>query len=198
MVKAIIFDLDGVLVDATDWHYEALNKALAVFGLGIGREDHLKTFNGLPTSKKLLMMNIPTGLHPIIKELKKKYTKEVVDELCHPDIEKKIMLGELKKKYRLACCSNAIKESVVQMLKNAQIDNYFELILGNDEITNPKPNPEIYLKTFATLGLEPTECLIIEDAFYGIKAAQESGARVLAIKEPKDANLGLFQDLGLL
>lgn len=53
MIKAVLFDMDGVLIDAKDWHYEALNKALGLFGLGISRYDHLHTFDGLPTNVKL-------------------------------------------------------------------------------------------------------------------------------------------------
>jgi beta-phosphoglucomutase-like phosphatase (HAD superfamily) len=55
-IKAIIFDLDGVLVDATEWHYEALNRALGLFGYTIARYEHLTTYNGLPTRKKLEML----------------------------------------------------------------------------------------------------------------------------------------------
>ena len=66
-IKAVIFDLDGVLVDATEWHYEALNRALGLFGYNIARYEHLTTYNGLPTRKKLEMLsvekNFPRGLH---------------------------------------------------------------------------------------------------------------------------------------
>ena len=74
MIKAILFDLDGVLIDATDWHYEALDRALSIFGYKISREDHFKIYNGLPTNEKLKLLSerqgLPLGLHPIIKDLK--------------------------------------------------------------------------------------------------------------------------------
>ena len=56
MIKAVIFDMDGVLIDAKEWHYEALNNALKLFGYKISRHDHLVTFDGLPTRAKLQMM----------------------------------------------------------------------------------------------------------------------------------------------
>ena len=55
-IKAIIFDMDGVLIEAKDWHYEALNRALSLFGMEISRYDHLVTYDGLPTTKKLEML----------------------------------------------------------------------------------------------------------------------------------------------
>ncbi len=61
-IKLILFDLDGVLVEAQDWHYEALNRALELFGMPISRYDHLSTYNGLPTRKKLEMLSVEKGL----------------------------------------------------------------------------------------------------------------------------------------
>jgi HAD superfamily hydrolase (TIGR01509 family) len=195
-MKAIIFDLDGVLIDAKDWHYEALNKALGLFGYRIGRNDHLKIYNGLPTAKKLEIMKIPKGLQSIIKKMKKKYTFEMVEKCCKPDKEKQEMLLNLKivGKYRLACCSNAIKSSVIHMLTKAEILDYFELVLGNDEVKNPKPDPEIYQLAFKKMNLKPKDCLIVEDAPYGIESAKRSGAKVIEISEYRNVNLNLFKD----
>ena len=76
-IKAIVFDMDGVLIEAKDWHYEALNKALRLFGYEISRYDHLVTYDGLPTSKKLEMLSLekglPTGLHQFINQMKQSY-----------------------------------------------------------------------------------------------------------------------------
>ena len=82
-IKAIIFDMDGVLIDAKEWHYEALNKALSLFGYEISRYDHLITYDGLPTKDKLKMLSmergLPEKLHPYINQLKQKYTIERVN-----------------------------------------------------------------------------------------------------------------------
>lgn len=82
MIKAVIFDMDGVLIEAKDWHYEALNKALNLFGHTISRHDHLTTYDGLPTSRKLNMLSVehdlPVELHNFINEMKQAYTMEIV------------------------------------------------------------------------------------------------------------------------
>ncbi len=203
MIKAIIFDLDGVLIDATEWHYEALNQALGIFGKSIGRGDHLSVYNGLPTAKKLERMTergeLPHGLHDIIRNLKRKYTDEQVALNCHPDYEKQILLTHLKNKgYALACCSNAQKYSVMNMLKRAQIDNYFDEIIGNDEGLAPKPAPDIYLEAFERLKIKPSEAVIVEDAPHGIEAAKASGAQVFAVSGYESVNLSLFINFNLV
>ncbi len=74
MIKAIIFDLDGVLIDATQWHFEALNKALHLFGYTITEEEHKNFYNGLPTRKKLEHLSkekgLPLSLHAFINSMK--------------------------------------------------------------------------------------------------------------------------------
>lgn len=203
MIKAIIFDLDGVLVDATSWHYEALNDALKLFGFEIGLEEHLSTYNGLPTAEKLNLLSeskrLPLGLHEIIKILKRKFTDRRVAYLCTPNYQKQIMLSHLKKKeYKLACCSNAQKYSVENMLKSSGIAHFFDLILGNDDGFKPKPAPDIYLAAFKKLKVLPSESLIIEDESHGIEAGKRSGAKVFAVRGFEDVNLSLFIDLNLI
>lgn len=203
MIKAVIFDLDGVLVDATEWHYEALNNALGLFGFEITKEEHVGFYNGLPTTEKLKALSdkkgLPKELHDILKKLKRKYTDEKVAQLCRPAYEKQLMLKAIKNKgYKLACCSNAQKYSVVNMLTFSGIVDFFDLIIGNDEGYLPKPNPDIYLASFEKLGIKPQEAVIIEDAPHGIQAAQASGAKVIAVKGYHDVDLTLFREAKLV
>jgi len=201
-IKAVIFDLDGVLIDATEWHYDALNEALKVFGFEIQRSDHIGIYNGLPTAGKLKLLSekhgLPEGLHAILKSLKRKYTDRKVNIHCAPSYEKQLLLTHLKKKYKLACCSNAQKYSVVNMLKMAEIDHFFDEILGNDEGLPHKPHPDIYLEAFKRLKVSPEEVAIVEDAPHGIAAAKASGALVIEVKGYEDVNIDLFVKAGIL
>lgn len=94
MIKAVIFDLDGVLIDATHWHYEALNKALRLFGYTITEEEHKDFYNGLPTRKKLEHLSrdkgMPVSLHALINLMKQKYTQELIERDCTPDFQNSI------------------------------------------------------------------------------------------------------------
>lgn len=191
MLKGIIFDMDGVLVDATEWHYEALNRALGIFGYTITREEHITTYNGLPTKVKLEMLTkekgLPITLHKFINDLKQRYTSEVINQMCNPDMEKTSMIEKLRRQgYKIVVCSNAIRDSVRNMLERSGLIQFCDFFLSNQDVTNPKPSPEMYLTAINRLGLKPTECLIIEDSPLGIQAARASGAHILKVSGYKE------------
>lgn len=185
-IRAILFDLDGVLVDATEWHYEALNRALALFGYTISRYEHLTTYNGLPTLKKLAMLSVekglPRGLHGIISRIKQKYTREEILRNCTPVFEKEFMIRQLKRDgLQLACCSNSVRESLERMLVASGIVEHFDFLVSNEDVKKPKPDPEMYLLACEKLGVTPQECVIVEDAEHGLEAARKAGAHVCRV-----------------
>jgi len=185
-VTCVLFDLDGVLVDATEWHYVALNRSLRLFGFEISRYEHLSSYNGLPTRKKLEMLTVekglPTAIHGMLNRLKQVYTREEILTKCRPVFEKEYMLSRLKQEgYRLAVCSNAIRDSVQLMIHQSGLDEYFEFLVSNEDVSRPKPDPEIYVTAMARMGVSPEETLIVEDAPHGVEAARRSGAHVCQV-----------------
>ncbi len=199
-IKAVLFDLDGVLVNMPDGHYEALNNVLRLFGTEINKDEHNSYFNGLTTRKKLEELErqgrLPKGLREFINGLKQKHTKQIIPRYCVPDYSKIILLQHLKNKgLKLGCCSNSIKETLHLMLHSAQIFHFFDLIIGNDEVKNSKPHPEIYLTAFDRLKLKPQECIIVEDAPHGIASAKASGGIVYEVRGVEDVNISLFEKL---
>jgi beta-phosphoglucomutase len=191
MIKAIIFDMDGVLIDAKDWHYHSLNKALNFFGEEISRYDHLVTFDGLPTRKKLEMLSkigeLPIGLHSLINDLKQKFTTEMVYSKCQPVFCHQYALSKLKEEgYKLAVCSNSIRRTIEIMMERADLLKYLDFFLSNEDVIKSKPDPEIYINAIKRLNLEPNECLILEDNENGIKAAIESKAHLLKVNSVSD------------
>lgn len=192
-IKAILFDMDGVLIEAKDWHYEALNDALALFGYTITREDHLTTFDGLPTRDKLNLISetsyLPKSLHSFINEMKQQYTKTQIELKCKPLFQHEFALSKLKADgYKLAVCSNSIRASIDNMMGKAALTDYLDLIMSNEDVTKGKPDPEIYTTAMKKLGVEPEECLVLEDNKNGIAAALASGAHLLKIVEVTDVN----------
>lgn len=192
-IKAIIFDMDGVLIDAKDWHYEALNKALGLFGIQISRYDHLVTFDGLPTRDKLEMLSlenkIPRGLHNFVNRLKQEYTMEIVYSKCKPIFYHKFALSTLKSEgYKLVVCSNSVRNSVHIMMEKSGLLKYLDFFISNEDVNKAKPDPEMYIHSIKRLGLEPKECLILEDNENGLKAAYASGANVLKVDGVEDVN----------
>ena len=193
-IRAVIFDLDGVLVDAKDWHFEALNRALCLFGYEISRYDHLVTYDGLPTRKKLEMLSLERGLprplHRFLNELKQIYFMQMVHAKCRPLFQHEYAISRLRSMgYKLVVASNAIRRSVEVMLEKCGLVSYFDFLLSNQDVERPKPDPEIYEKAIARLGLTPDECLVVEDNQKGIRAAAAAGARLLVVKTVNDVTL---------
>ncbi|MBM3270099.1 MAG: HAD family phosphatase [Candidatus Sericytochromatia bacterium] len=185
-IRGVVFDMDGVLIDAKDWHFEALNRALSLFGYAINRYDHLVTFDGLPTRKKLEMLTLerglPRALHGFLNDLKQVYTMEIVNARCKPVFQHEYALSSLKATgFRLAVASNAVRKSVEAMLERANLLPYLDVVLSNQDVQKAKPDPEIYLTAFERLGLPPHECLVVEDNANGIAAAQASGAHLMVV-----------------
>lgn len=190
-IKAVIFDMDGVLIDAKDWHYEALNRALGLYGMEISRYDHLVTYDGLPTKKKLEMLTLerglPKGLHKFINDIKQQYTMELIYTRCKPKFYHEYALSKLRNDgYRLAVCSNSIRKTIEVMMEKAALTEYLEFMLSNEDVANAKPDPEIYIKAISRLGLEPTECLVVEDNEKGVRAARDSGAHLMVVDAVED------------
>jgi beta-phosphoglucomutase len=195
MIKAVVFDMDGVLIEAKDWHYEALNRALRLFGLEISRHDHLTTFDGLPTRRKLQILAtqyyLPEELHEFINDMKQRYTMEIVNTRCKPRFNHEFALSRLKEKgYRLAVASNSIRTTIEIMMERASLQNYLDFIISNQDVKKAKPDPEMYNLAIAKFGIRPEECLIVEDNENGIRAAVASGAHVLEVVDVNEVTYG--------
>lgn len=192
-IKAIVFDMDGVLVDAKDWHYEALNRALGLFGITISRYDHLATYDGLPTRQKLEMLSreqgLPRGLHDFINQLKQIYTLELVHSHCKPVFCHEYALARLAAMgYKLALASNSIRQTVDLMMAKSNLAKYMDLMLSSEDVIKVKPDSEIYLTAASRLGVEPLECLVIEDNENGIRAAEAAGAHLFKVDGVNDVH----------
>lgn len=194
-IRAVVFDMDGVLLDAREWHYEALNRALGWFGHTVGRAEHLARYDGLPTRKKLEMLtaerSLPQGLHAFINERKQAYTQDLLAHRCAPVTEHVNLVSALRQEgYRLALASNSIRRTVEAFTVRSGLRDFFEFTLSADDVVQPKPSPEIYDLALRRLGVAPEECLVVEDNDHGVRAAQASGAHVLRVAGVEEVHLG--------
>lgn len=194
-IKLIIFDLDGVLVDSRDMHYEALNRALRDVAPTyiISRDEHLSTFDGLSTTKKLSLLSergLDPNLHKMIWEKKQTYTNEIIDKEYTVDPRIILILKQLKLEgYLLYVASNSIHSTVKTILLRKGFMEYIDYFASNQNVKLPKPNPEIYFHCMSHAGVSVQQTLILEDSHIGRKAAIASGAYLLPIENPDDLTI---------
>ena len=193
--ECVLFDLDGVLVDACEWHYESLNKALnEILGITISRKDHTEKYNGLPTKLKLNLLQIPEQYHKDIWIKKQEYTLETIKTNIQIDDKKLELLKFLKSKnIKIGCVTNSIKETAYEMLKASHLFEFFDIIITNEDVKKNKPNPECYNLAIDALQISPEKCICVEDSPNGIKAAHASKSRyVWEVQQYKEVTLENF------
>jgi HAD superfamily hydrolase (TIGR01509 family) len=128
-------------------------------------------------------------LHDFINEMKQQYTMEIVYARCKPRFFHEYALSRLKQEgYKLAVASNSIRKSVQVMMEQSALLGYLDFFLSNQDVAMGKPDPEIYTKAIRQLGLQPQECLVVEDNEKGIQAAKASGAWLMEVDEVEEVN----------
>ena len=199
-IKLIIFDLDGVLVDAKELHYEALNLALASLHRSyvIDREEHLSKYDGLNTTKKLEMLTKEKGLprdkHNEVWRLKQEKTIDIIKQY-EKDERLVSVLKELRGLgYKIAVASNSIRETVKMMLMTKGFMEYIDFYYSNQDVKNPKPSAEMYLRCMIKADVCPKETVIVEDSHIGRKAAISSGSYLFGVKDSRDVKLDSLVD----
>tara|TARA_B100000989_G_scaffold129199_2_gene95984 strand:+ start:4513 stop:5886 length:1374 start_codon:yes stop_codon:yes gene_type:complete len=192
MIKLIIFDLDGVLVDSKKLHFDALDKALSLIGeeYRISYQDHLTSYDGLSTSKKLKMLcetkDFPINEIDNTWKAKQKITLKIIDDFT---VDKRIqnIFKELKSEgFTIACATNSIRETAKLQLIRKGFMEYIDFLYSNQDVNNPKPNAEIYMRCMIKAGVSPDQTVIIEDSHIGRKGAIRSGGVLCAVENPDD------------
>ena len=188
-LKLIIFDMDGVLVDACDWHKDAFNQALEeLCGYKISDEEHYAEFNGLPTKTKLAKLaekGIVKEEKKLLKEinnLKQENTIRIIEESCTYDNSKVSLVSWLKLKgIKVACFTNSIRKTAELMLDKCGVLEELDLLVTNQDVISPKPDPEGYLKALKHFNINPQDAMIVEDSPKGIKAATAAGCKIMKV-----------------
>jgi HAD superfamily hydrolase (TIGR01509 family) len=189
MIKLIVFDLDGVLVEAKNIHFDALNDALGT-DYEISWAEHLSTYDGLKTNQKLEMLSerkgLPTELHKEVWDKKQKYTLQMLKNLKPNQTLQSVMSAFSEDGYKLAVCSNSIRKTVLTVLSKLGIMEFMDLIISNEDVKNSKPHPEMYWKAISMMSCLPEETLIVEDSPYGLLAASRSKSHILRVRNPQE------------
>lgn len=184
---AVIFDCDGTLVDSMPAHFDAWCEALAVFGAGgIFQEDVFFAMGGRPTRDIVVDLNSEYGLSLDPGEValaKREAFLKKLDQVVFID-EVADYARSLKGKVPMAVASGGSRHVVEKTLKLLDCSDWFDEVVTADDVKNGKPDPEIFLTAAKRLGVDPTRCLVLEDAPPGVIAAQAAGMEVITIPMP--------------
>lgn len=185
----MLFDLDGVLLDARPWHREALNRALADFDLPIVSPEMEVELEGLPTKVKLDRLRVPDRLREEVLDQKQSYTLRLLHQNAKPLPNIVETLDRLKLEgKRIGICSNAVRATVYAAMWKTGIVKYIDLVLSNEESRKPKPDPDVYLMALACMKVPASEAVVIEDHPKGVAAARAAGIRVVQVNDPSEVS----------
>jgi HAD superfamily hydrolase (TIGR01509 family) len=192
MIKLIAFDLDGVLIETKEIHYESLNMALRELApeFAISLQDHLTTFDGLPTAKKLEILHgrgLSRELFEAITVKKQLYTLDAIRATVKPNPGLIEVFSRLESDgYKIYVASNAVRRTIITVLSRLGVIEYIDKILSNEDVVRPKPDPEMYLRCMIDGNVSPHEVLVLEDSHRGRMAAVRSGAYLAPVDKPRD------------
>lgn len=190
----IIFDLDGVLIESRDVHFDSLNIALSKIDpkYVITRDEHLSKYDGLGTTTKLKMLTsdkgLPTALHQQIWENKQQATLKILSEFPKNYVAVDIMQTLKGRGWKIAVASNAIRETVITALDAIGVLKYVSYIMSNEDVKHHKPHPEMYWQCMVALDAVPSSTVIVEDSHIGREGAISSGANLYPVKNSNDLN----------
>lgn len=189
MIKAIIFDMDGLMIDSERVTFECYQEILKGMNLTMD-EEFYKTLLGKPLKGIYQRFYDVYGndfpIEDVIKDVHALMAKRFETEGVPIKTGLKSLLEYLKENnYKTIVATSSNRDRVDTILSQAQITNYFDDSICGDEVTKGKPNPEVFLKSCQKLGVNVDEAIVLEDSEAGIQASYDAGIKVICIPDMK-------------
>lgn len=188
MLKAVIFDMDGVLIDSEPDHYRIENELLKKLGVKIDSAEHEK-FCGTTTYYMWKTVKEKYNLKESIKELVKadrtsymRYLNDFPERIHAIDGVKELIQNLYENNIAIALASSSPLDAVKSIINSLNIGKYFKVLVNGDEVKKSKPAPDIFLAAADKVGVKPCECLVVEDSGNGIKAAKKADMKCIGYK----------------
>lgn len=184
MIKAVLFDMDGVLSNSEPHHIKAFKIFFKKKGIKLSKSDVKDIFGRFDDDiirdlckKKGIKCNVSKWYWE-----KRKIVVSLLKKMPIPSFPDAINLAKrVSKKYKVGIGTSSSREEINVVLKKLGIKKYFDAILGREDVKQHKPNPQLYLKLAKKLKVKPSECVVIEDSVAGVAAAKRAKMRCIAV-----------------
>lgn len=196
-MKAVIFDMDGVLVDSQPYHFKADIDTMAEYGV-IKDQKFYESFAGTLTADRMRTLKEMFGLDVPVEEMTIKRENMILDIMGKEDIKPVSGIPEFlrsieEKGLTTAVASSSDYKLINLILDRLKIAKYFDSVTSGSDVKRGKPSPDVFLLAAERIGIEPAECLVVEDSENGVKAAKAAGMKALGYINPTSGK----QDLSL-
>ncbi len=196
-MKAVIFDMDGVLVDSQPYHFKADIDTMAEYGV-IKDQKFYESFAGTLTADRMRTLKEMFGLDVPVEEMTIKRENMILDIMGKEDIKPVSGIPEFlrsieEKGLTTAVASSSDYKLINLILNRLKIAQYFDSVTSGSDVKRGKPSPDVFLLAAERIGIGPSECLVVEDSENGVKAAKAAGMKVLGYINPTSGK----QDLSL-
>lgn len=185
-IKAVIFDMDGVIIDTEPLYDQHMLSYLPSLGISVGK-GYLEQFRGTNIIYQWTKIKKDFKLHPSVEDLgqraRNSYYQFLKKSLLEPTPGIVNLIHALQNhQYKIALVSSASQRRINLILRKLSMKNVFPIVICGDDVKRSKPNPDIYLKAAELLSMDPTDCVVIEDAMNGVRSAKAAGMKVIAYK----------------
>jgi beta-phosphoglucomutase len=191
MKKAVIFDVDGVLVDTVPYHFEAWKRMFEEAGSKFDFDDYLEKVNGLPRAVgiKNILTDVSDNDLDKLAEKKQQYFLEMIDQKPPRPLSgvKKLLQSLGENLFYIAAASSSKNAPFV--LKKVRLDHFFNTIVSGHDFKKPKPDPELFLTAAKKMHIDPSECVVFEDAYHGVEAGNRGGMYTIGVMTSNDQKI---------
>ncbi len=195
MIRAVIFDMDGVVVDTETVDFIADFNVLKSIGAVKSEKDYVK-LTGLPArhiyNRILSEKNIDADVNDLLKLREIEFEKALASKILKPSIGFNELVKKLKEKgYKVALASGSSRKKIEHVLAALKLTNAFSLVVSANDVKMNKPSPDIYIEAARRLNLGPEECIAVEDSETGVTSAKSAGLKCIAIRTKQTAEQDL-------
>jgi HAD superfamily hydrolase (TIGR01509 family) len=182
MIKAVIFDKDGVMIDSEYANIQSAVKAFKQLGITIDENEQKQIVGKHPDDYSLYFLTKYKFSYPEFRKIQRQFYYQIYDQV--PLFDKTIaLINQIKKAgLKLALTTTSSITSTDMVIKRAKLESVFDVVVTNEQYSQNKPHPEPYLITAQKLDMKPNECLVVEDSVIGMRSAKSAGMKCIIIK----------------